>query len=58
VGQAFFAAVPGVVEGLAHVLPIYGREPDAARWHGAVRVAGVTGAPEAVGATGTAEAAV
>lgn len=67
VGQAFFAAVPGVVEGLAHVLPIYGREPDAARWHGAARVAGkagatsttgITDATGAAGATGTTEAAV
>ena len=47
VGQAFFAAVPGVVEGLAHVLPIYGREPDAARWHGATCAAGSVGVAEA-----------
>ena len=47
VGRAFFAAVPGVVEGLAHVLPIYGREPDAARWHGATCAAGSVGVAEA-----------
>jgi tRNA threonylcarbamoyladenosine biosynthesis protein TsaB len=47
IGQAFFAGVPGTVEGLAHVLPIYGREPDAARWPGtpsAVDTAGMAGA--------------
>ena len=47
VGRALFAAVPGVVEGLAHVLPIYGREPDAARWHGATCAAGSVGVAEA-----------
>jgi tRNA threonylcarbamoyl adenosine modification protein YeaZ len=34
VGRAYLAGVPDVVEGLAHVLPLYGREPDAVRWSG------------------------
>ncbi|MGO8683200.1 MAG: tRNA (adenosine(37)-N6)-threonylcarbamoyltransferase complex dimerization subunit type 1 TsaB [Thermoleophilia bacterium] len=34
VGHAYLAGVPGVVEGLARVLPLYGREPDAVRWSG------------------------
>jgi tRNA threonylcarbamoyl adenosine modification protein YeaZ len=32
VGRAFLAGVPGCVAGLADVLPIYGRTPDAVRW--------------------------
>ena len=57
-GQAFFAAVPGVVEGLAHVLPIYGREPDAVRWHGAAGTAGATSRAGATGAASATKAAV
>jgi tRNA threonylcarbamoyladenosine biosynthesis protein TsaB len=30
--RAWRAGVPGVVEGLASTVPIYGREPDAVRW--------------------------
>jgi tRNA threonylcarbamoyladenosine biosynthesis protein TsaB len=32
VARAWLAGVPGALEGLADVLPIYGRVPDAARW--------------------------
>jgi tRNA threonylcarbamoyladenosine biosynthesis protein TsaB len=32
-GRAYLAGAPGVVHGLANLLPLYGREPDAVRWH-------------------------
>jgi hypothetical protein len=32
VARAWFAGVPGVVTGLAAVLPVYGRGPDAQPW--------------------------
>lgn len=35
VGRAVACGAPGVVRGPDEVLPIYGRAPDAARWHGA-----------------------
>ena len=35
VGRAWLAGAPGTVEGFDAVLPVYGRAPDAARWHGA-----------------------
>ncbi len=35
VGRAVACGAPGLVHGPDDVLPIYGRAPDAARWHGA-----------------------
>jgi tRNA threonylcarbamoyladenosine biosynthesis protein TsaB len=48
VGRAVAAAVPGLVIGPDHVLPLYGRVPDAARWHGP----GSTGAGRAPASPG------
>ncbi len=39
VGRAWLARVPGAVEGFEAVLPVYGRAPDAARWHAAAPAA-------------------
>jgi tRNA threonylcarbamoyl adenosine modification protein YeaZ len=45
--RAWLARVPGIVEGIGHVLPVYGRRPDAARW--APKTSGVR--PSAGGAS-------
>jgi tRNA threonylcarbamoyladenosine biosynthesis protein TsaB len=39
--RALQAGVPGLVEGIGHVLPLYGRRPDAVRWAPAPAARGV-----------------
>lgn len=43
VGRAWLARVPGAAEGMAAVLPIYGRAPDATRWQDGGRGSGASG---------------